>query len=121
MYIYNICFEVGLKGASSFATMMKLNPAVNSFNSHTAVKSLFASRCVCYLAVHDEVADAAGEVFVLKLRVDVGDVLVDATELEHVAHVQVSETWRGMDSHTGFEQQHPQQSGFIVVKRKGLP
>lgn len=36
---------------------------------------------VCYLAVHDEVADTAGEVFVLKLRVDVGDVLVHTTEL----------------------------------------
>lgn len=34
---------------------------------------------VCYLAVHDEVADAAGEVFVLKLRVYVRDVLVDTT------------------------------------------
>ena len=53
---------------------------------------------VCYLAVHDEVADAAGEVFVLKLRVDVGDVLVDTTELEHVAHVQVSKTQIGMNA-----------------------
>lgn len=51
---------------------------------------------MCYLAVHDEVADAAGEVFVLKLRVDVGDVLVDTTELEHVTHVQVSKTHTGM-------------------------
>ena len=51
---------------------------------------------VCYLAVHDEVADAAGEVFVLKLRVDVGYVLVDTTKLEHVAHVQVSKTHIGM-------------------------
>lgn len=45
-----------------------------------------------YLAVHDQVADAAGEVFVLQLRVDVGDVLVHTTELEHLAHVQVSKT-----------------------------
>lgn len=54
---------------------------------------------VCYLAVHDEVADAAGKVFVLKLRVDVGDVLVHTTELQHVAHVQVSKTHRGMAAH----------------------
>ena len=53
---------------------------------------------VCYLAVHDEVADAAGEVFVLKLRVDVGDVLIYTAELEHVAHVQVSKTHGSMDS-----------------------
>lgn len=52
---------------------------------------------MCYLAVHDEVADAAGEVFVLKLRVDVGDVLVYTTKLEHVAHVQVSKTHKGMN------------------------
>lgn len=55
---------------------------------------------MCYLAVHNEVADAAGEVFVLKLRVDVGDVLVHTTKLEHVAHVQVSETYRSTNSHT---------------------
>lgn len=46
---------------------------------------------VCYLAVHDEVADAASEVFVLKLRVDVGNVLIYTSELEHLAHVEVSE------------------------------
>ena len=51
---------------------------------------------VCYLAVHDEVADAAAEVFVLQLRVDVWDVLVHSAELQHLAHVQVSETNRGM-------------------------
>lgn len=45
-----------------------------------------------YLAVHDEVADAASEVFVLKLRVDVWDVLIHATKLEHMAHVQVPKT-----------------------------
>ena len=58
---------------------------------------------VCYLAVHDEVADAAGEVFVLKLRVDVGDVLVDTTELEHVAHVQVSKTQIGMNANISIQ------------------
>lgn len=73
--------------------------------------SLFASRCahdcmvmcvveVCYLAVHNEVADAASEVFVLKLGVDVWDVLVHTAKLEHVAHVQVSKTHKGMDVHT---------------------
>ena len=46
---------------------------------------------VCYLAVHDKIANAAGKVFVLELRVDVGDVLVHAAKLEHLAHVQVSE------------------------------
>lgn len=45
---------------------------------------------VCYLAVHDEVTDAAGEVFVLKLGVDVWDVLVHTAELKHLTHVQVS-------------------------------
>lgn len=45
---------------------------------------------VCYLAVHDEIADATGEVFVLELRVDVGNVLVHTAQLEHLAHVQVS-------------------------------
>lgn len=45
---------------------------------------------VCYLAVHDEVADAAGEVFVLKLRVDVGYVLVHTAQLDHLAHIEVS-------------------------------
>lgn len=47
---------------------------------------------MCYLAVHDEVADTASEVFVLKLRVDVRDVLIHATKLEHMAHVQVPKT-----------------------------
>lgn len=46
--------------------------------------------CVRYLAVHHEVADAAGEVFVLELWVDVWYVLVYAPQLEDVASVQVS-------------------------------
>lgn len=53
---------------------------------------------VCYLAVHNEVTDAAGEVFVLQLRVDIGDVLVHTTKLEYLAHVQVSTTHGSMDS-----------------------
>lgn len=47
-------------------------------------------RSSCYLAVHNKIANAASEVFVLKLRVDVRDVLVHTTQLEHMAHVQVS-------------------------------
>lgn len=54
---------------------------------------------VCYLAVHDEIADAAGEVFVLELRVDVGDVLIHTAKLEHLAHVQVSEKEQHERSH----------------------
>lgn len=89
--------------------MSIFKPAINSFNSYGAVMSLFVSRCsnacmemcvseVCYLAVHDEVADAAGEVFVLKLRVDVRDVLIHTAELEYVAHVQVSKARKGMNA-----------------------
>lgn len=54
---------------------------------------------VCHLAVNDEVADAASEVFMLKLRVDVGDVLIHTTKLQHLAHVQVSKTHKGTDTH----------------------
>lgn len=83
--------------------------------------SLFASRCahdcvvmcvmeVCYLAVHNEVADAASEVFVLKLRVDVWDVLIHTAKLEHVAHVQVSKTQKGIL----YTHQHSWQSGLVV-------
>lgn len=54
---------------------------------------------VSHLAVHDEVADAAGEVFMLKLRVDVGDVFVHTTKLQYLAHVQVSKTHKGMETH----------------------
>lgn len=53
---------------------------------------------VCYLAVHDEVTDAAGEVFVLKLGVDVWDVLVHTAELKHLTHVQVSKTHSGTEA-----------------------
>lgn len=42
---------------------------------------------VRYLAVHNEVTDAAGEVFVLKLRIDEGDVLIHTSKLEHLTHV----------------------------------
>lgn len=47
---------------------------------------------MCYLAVHDKIANAASEVFVLKLRVRVRDVLIHTTQLENMAHVQVSMT-----------------------------
>lgn len=47
---------------------------------------------MCYLAVDDEVADAASEVFMLELRINVWYVLIHPTKLEHVAHVQMSET-----------------------------
>lgn len=53
---------------------------------------------MCYLAVHDKVANAASEVFVLKLRVDVRDVLIHTTKLEHMAHVQVPKTQKGMNA-----------------------
>lgn len=48
--------------------------------------------CVRHLAVHHQVANAASEVFVLELRVNVGNVLIHATELQNLAHVQVSKT-----------------------------
>lgn len=42
-----------------------------------------------YLAVDDEVADAAGEVFVLELGVDVGHVLVYSSQLQHLRPIQM--------------------------------
>lgn len=42
-----------------------------------------------YLAVHHKVADASSEVFVLKLGIDVGQVLVDSAQLQHLRQVQV--------------------------------
>lgn len=77
-----------------------LKPFINPFISksvashewlgYAQVSMCIIVACVCYLAVHDEVAYAAGEVFVLQLRVNVGDVLVHTAQLEHLAHVEVS-------------------------------
>lgn len=43
----------------------------------------------CYLAVDDEVADTASEMFVLELGVDVRHILIHSSQLQHLRPIQM--------------------------------
>lgn len=45
-----------------------------------------------HLAVHDEVSDAAGEVLVLELWVDIWQILIHSSKLKHLSDVQMPES-----------------------------
>lgn len=44
------------------------------------------------LAVHDEVSDAAGEVLVLELWIDIGQILIHSSKLKNLSDVQMPES-----------------------------